>query len=321
MSRANRNFVPLGVSLIALALGAGSGGCGTTVGNPMVALEIQGTAPGTLSAPIAFPSLARLTAPLYGPVSALASPRRDSILSAASAATIEVEVSDANGDPIGTLTLDTARLALEEITIETDDSETKDPDFPGPYIVNLVTNTVEPALGTIQLPAGTYKQIQLKLAKTEDGDVPSSDDLFKRSIYVEGTYSGEAGGSTRTDIPFTMAFDLDEEFQLTPTGGTSAGISLAAGENATIIVAFRLNRWLRFNDGETNSDGLDFDNLSVGGGEIVLDEDASGDDEKIREVIKENIKISADYGKDANGDGELESSEDDDSDPHDEGDD
>ena len=44
---------------------------------------------------------------------------------------------------------------------------------------------------------------------------------------------------------------------------------------------------------------------------ILLDENASGDNSTIREIIKDNIEESADYGEDEDGSGELESDDDD----------
>ena len=53
---------------------------------------------------------------------------------------------------------------------------------------------------------------------------------------------------------------------------------------------------------------------------IVLDETTIGDNATIREIIKDNIEESADYGEDEDGSGELESDEDDDPDDDDEDD-
>jgi hypothetical protein len=55
----------------------------------------------------------------------------------------------------------------------------------------------------------------------------------------------------------------------------------------------------------------DLSNLA---GNITLDEVATGDSSTVRELIRDTIKASADYGKDEDGDGKLGKDEDDDSD-------
>jgi len=86
-----------------------------------------------------------------------------------------------------------------------------------------------------------------------------------------------------------------------------------------LIIAFRLNKWFNFSNIETNSNSLDFNDLTVttgtSGDEIRLDENVQASlSRQVREVIKDNIKDSADYGKDSDNNGELESDEDDDPD-------
>jgi len=150
-------------------------------------------------------------------------------------------------------------------------------------------------------------------------------DTFCNSIYMEGTYTGKTASGQVTDVPFVLSFDFDETFELTGAGGTSEGFEITADSTNPIIIAFRLATWMDFNNAETNGSSVDFTQLIVehdadGLDMILLDEDAIDPNDDIRKVIKENIKKSADYGKDQNGDGELASDEDDDPDAEDDDD-
>ena len=79
-----------------------------------------------------------------------------------------------------------------------------------------------------------------------------------------------------------------------------------------------MNKWFLFNNPETNENELDFTQLTSSNNQIILDKDTENENnKKIRTIIKENIKLSADYGKDSDNDGNLESDEDDDPDEND----
>ena len=261
---------------------------------------------------------------------------------------VVLPVTDANGNPIGTLTIDDARLALKEIKLKLAEEEIEGKEdsleleqendsikYPGPYVVELIHNTVSPPLDTITIPAGVYKELELKLDKIEgdeddeDGTqlVDSSDPLFGNSIYIAGTYTGLTAGGEVTGVPFILSYDFGEKFELTGltnTGAADSAVGMTISDLGVnpIIVAFRMVQWFSFSNPETNDKDLDFSGLVVtedGDGlpQILLDEDAEGDNKEIRKVIKENIKESADYGKDEDGDGELGSDEDDDPDDDD----
>lgn len=286
--------------------------CGSDALKNKLSLKIQGTEKGALSA--------------------------SSLNTASAVGTKTVDIKDETGAVVGSLLITKAQVALKEIEFESEEELSLDTalegdsseevedsfDFKGPYIVDLVTDTVSPELGFADLPPGIYKEIELKLDKVEGDEldeqgaqlVDASDPLFGNCIYIEGTYTGPSSTGAQTDIPFKMSFALDEEFELSGPGAVSNGIDVST--SVDVIIAFRLQKWFAFDSLETNSDGsLSPNKLIVQSGEIVLDDQASGDNDAIRDMIKENIKDSADYGEDKDDDGVLESDEDDDEDDED----
>lgn len=263
--------------------------------------------------------------------------------------TVDVNVTDQQGVVIGLIKLHRANIVLTEIKLKLADEELAEAEsteeeaelqeendsvkFMGPYLVNLLNSTVVPSIDTVSIPVGEYKEMEMKLHKINGNDkkpdntdlVGAGDPLFSNSIYLEGTYTGVSASGNVADIPFYMAFDLTEKFELTnidaQTGlaDSTVGLTVAIGGINPIIVAFRMAEWFIFDNAETNNRDIDFNNLVItennaGEGEIRLDENADMDNKDIRKVIKDNIKESADYGKDKDGDGELDDDEDDDPD-------
>lgn len=279
-------------------------GCDTAGSSGDINLSFTGTKPGTL------PNLSG-SSQNFGVNRAVVSSQ-------------DITVYSTSGAVLGTITLTDARLALKEIKLKREGASESDDSihFNGPYVVNLLNNTVSPSLSTIEVPPGDYNEIELKLDKIQgdeldsDGSqlVDNADDLYGNSIYLSGTYTGTTNGGTVTDAPFSLSFDFDETFELSGADVVEA-FTIDADYTYPIIIAFRMSKWFVFNDVETNPDSVDFSNLVLRTGEIVLDENASDESAnnvKIREVIEENIEESADYGVDDDGSGELESDEDDD---------
>ncbi len=288
-----RKFNRIAISISVLGL---VWGCGTTTGNYVTQLLIQGTKPGSLSAV-----------------------RRAITLQSSSVA---ISVKNKDGTAAGTLTLTDARLALKEIKfkrVETGLSQTEiDGDdeikLTGPYVVDLLTDTMTPALPNLALAVGSYSSIELKLDKIEGDEkdatgaqlISNSDSLFGKSIFLEGTYTGTTASGLVTDTPFTLSFKIDEELKYT---GTNA-FPVAAGQNNNIVIAFRLVKWLAFDNLTVNDKGVDFRDVVVSSGRIDLSDASSGNNEKVWQVIRDGVEKSADYGVDKDGNGKLESSED-----------
>ncbi len=243
---------------------------------------------------------------------------------------VDISVLGDDGLEQGVITITEARVALKEIEFERPEDEdaeeagveTEDEfEFEGPFVVDLLADTVTPELDFATLPAGEYEEIEFKIDKiegdevAEDGATPlvdETDPLFGNSIYIAGLYSGLTAEGTVTAVPFTLSYDIDESFELKAPGETAVTFLITEGEINPVIIAFRLNRWFDFSGA-----GADFSQIALtASGAIVLDNSQEG----IRDLVKENIENSADYGVDADQDGELEADEDDDPDEEDAGD-
>lgn len=286
-----------------LILISGCSGDNTTAGNPLVALSVQATAPGDLSA----------------------SSFSNSSLNTNS---IIVDVKDSSGVAVGQLNIQSAKIALKEIEFELESqqaSEEVEFDFKGPFVVNLLDNSISPELPQVELVEGVYNEVKLKIDKIEGDEVDSNgnpvlspaDPLFGNSVVVSGLYTGPTGNQGNvSDMSFELIFDFDDELELTGVGDTSVGFNLESGLNQ-IILAFRTAKWLDFSNVETNESGMEPAQIEVVGGVISLTVGSVGNNSSIRDVLYKNIKESLDYGKDIDGDGILESDEDDDPDSED----
>ncbi len=221
-----------------------------------------------------------------------------------------VAVTAADGSSLGTLVLDIAKLSLKEIKLkrDSDDSESEY-EFKGPFVVDLLTNTMTPNADTIAMEQGVYQDIQLKLHKLEKDDaegISEDDPIVERSIYLKGSYVN--GDTTKA---FELSFEFDEEFSLKDFVPNPKGFTITKGKNP-IVIAFNMARWFDFSDEDINEEGVDFSGLSAGS--IILSKDTEETEKKIYETIRDAIKKSARFGKDEDEDGKLEKTEDNDDD-------
>jgi heat shock protein HslJ len=255
--------------------------------------------------------------------------------SVTSTPTISLSITGKTGTIIGEATLTQAKIAVKEIQFSMPDSEIDNEakqeqeneiEFKGPFIVDLITDSVTPELKPVALLPATYTGIKLKLDKIE-GDETNEDDgsalatekdsIYQHSIYLEGTYTGVIQRQKYENIPFTVKYDMDKEINFN-TAGTN-GFKVALDSMNTIIVAFNLDDWFNFSNGETNPDQVDFSDLTVqtdanGNPFIVIEktDEQSDINAAVQEVIEHNLELSTRYGKDEDHDGHLGNKEDDD---------
>ena len=254
--------------------------------------------------------------------------------SIASTPTISLSITGKDGSTIGTATLTQAKIAVKEIQFSMPDSEIDNEakkeqedevEFKGPFIVDLITDSVTPELKPVALIPGTYTGIKLKLDKIEgnetnedDGSALATekDSIYQHSIYLEGTYTGTIQQVQYQNIPFTVKYDMDKEINFN-TAGTK-GFKVALDSMNNVIVAFNLDDWFNFSNRETNPDQVDFSDLTVqtdanGDPFIVIEktEEQSDVNAAVQEVIEHNLEMSTCYGKDEDHDGQLGNKEDD----------
>ena len=208
-----------------------------------------------------------------------------------------IKVTGRNGQTIGSIVLSEARVVLGEIKIKTasDEQEARE-SFNGPFIVDLISHSAAPKPEVITLAGGTYKHIDLKLRKLEDGQangiLADGDPLRNKSIHLRGVYT--ASTSTATPQALDMSFDLDEQFAL----NRNAAVTVDTKVTNNIIIAFDLDRWFDFS-------GREADLTDLGIQTITLDKDSKERSSTVRQAIKENIKGSSKFGKDVDHDGRL----------------
>lgn len=214
----------------------------------------------------------------------------------------EIEVTHANGSAGGSLDLTSAQVVLEEIELEADSASVEgrddETDFKGPYVADLLNDTLTPTPEQAKVPAGIYEEIELKMAKlgkkeAKKAGLSKDNPLVGKSILLSGTYTAPDGEQKS----FKMTFELGEEFELLDTDD---GVEIVAHEVNPLVIAFQLDQWFDFSDPETNPDGYDFRDVTAS--EIVLSKDSDSDAAKeLHDAIKESIKDSADFEKEKDG--------------------
>lgn len=242
---------------------------------------------------------------------------------------VDVTVYDNNGNADGTLTLTKAWMVVKEVDMEKEDEVEDDGleteveiEFVGPFVVDLLTSTSSPELPALMMDAAFYDEIEMDIEKLGPNDLDGSGaplidtypELEHYSLYLEGTYTDQTE-STYINIPFTLKYDQTDEFEMSGVA-LGNGVALEAGSAANMLVAFRMARWFRFDDPDTNSDLLYTISDAIvsdgaGGYQLVLDGNTNSD---VMDIVEDNIEDSADFGEDSDGDGELGSDEDEDDD-------
>jgi hypothetical protein len=173
------------------------------------------------------------------------------------------------------------KISIRDVVFKNDDDpnsslDTDEIQFRGPYQVDLLngTDALTQTIGTAFVPDGLYKELRFKFHKDED--LPATDDLFDKSIYIEGTIDG---------TPFVFWHDTSENLDV----GRSTGVEVVGGM-VEFTVTFDISQFLSsFNQidlstaTDNNQDGL----IEI----FPNDQDGNQD---IADQLKENIKATAD---------------------------
>lgn len=173
------------------------------------------------------------------------------------------------------------KISIRDVVFKNDDDpnsnlDTDEIQFRGPYQIDLLDNSdaLTQTIGTVSVPDGLYKELRFKFHKDEA--LPLEDDLFDKSIYIEGTVDG---------TPFVFWHDTSENLDV----GRNTGIQVTDG-TVNFTVTFDMSQFLNsFNQidlstaTDNNQDGL----IEI----FPNDEDGNQD---IADQLKENIKATAD---------------------------
>ncbi|MBT8291053.1 MAG: DUF4382 domain-containing protein [Muriicola sp.] len=173
------------------------------------------------------------------------------------------------------------KISIRDVVFKNDDDpnsnlDTDEIQFRGPFQVDLLDNAdaLTQTIGTAFVPDGMYKELRFKFHKDED--LPMENDLFDKSIFIEGTIDG---------TPFVFWHDTSENLDV----GRSTGVEVIDG-TVNFTVTFDISQFLSsFNEidlstaTDNNQDGL----IEI----YPNDEDGN---REIADLLKENIKATAD---------------------------
>lgn len=192
-----------------------------------------------------------------------------------------IEVTDTGGSVIGSITLTQASVGLKEIKLSNSGENQNIQKFEGPYLANLLTNQVTPALGQIKVPAGGYNSLKVGIEKLDSekiSQVAEGSSLDGKSIYLVGSFKDLNGVSK----PLQMDFELSEELEIQTTGE----IDIEKGVANKLTMAFDFSVWFDFSN-------ADYDFNDLASSSIVLTKDAEDETaKKLQEYMKEQIKNS-----------------------------
>ena len=188
------------------------------------------------------------------------------------------------GRVTSTIEITDFKISIRDIAFKNEDDDnpqfdTADVKFRGPYQLDLLSggDALTATLGNAVIPNGNYKEIRFKFHKDED--LPASDNLFDRSLFVAGTIDG---------VPFELSHDTSENFDV----GRTTGVIVQDNE-INLAVEFSIDQFLSSLNPvdlstavDGNQDGL----IEIG----TNDPDGNND---LADLIKDNIKEAADLIK------------------------
>ena len=173
------------------------------------------------------------------------------------------------------------RISIRDVIFKNDDDDTSSLDtdeiqFRGPYQIDLLDNTeaLSQTIGNVFVPDGRYKELRFKFHKDED--LPVTDDLFDRSIFIAGTIDG---------VPFEFWHDTSENLDL----GRNTGVLVQDGI-VDFTVQFDISQFLSSLNQIDLSQATDNNNDGL---IEIYPNDADGNQD-IAADLKENIKMAAD---------------------------
>jgi hypothetical protein len=190
--------------------------------------------------------------------------------------------------------------AAETANEETEDEATEEVEFNGPYFVNLASATAQ-VLDTKYIPSKVYKRIEMKLEAAESDSSPNWPvgtpvGLSNKSMLIEGTYNG---------VNFSFSSHDGTEFKVSGAGG----ISPEEGQNLLMSIKFSdIIKKINLSALASSTDkNISEENRIIFTDACPLIESGIND---IYTCFRKGLESEADFGKDSDGSGELESDED-----------
>ncbi|MEP1093473.1 MAG: hypothetical protein ABJG78_00085 [Cyclobacteriaceae bacterium] len=202
---------------------------------------------------------------------------------------------------------------VEEIELKIDDSDSRsvtdsvytDNEFQGPFILDLLSDTLAVDLAQADLPKGIYDELEFDVAPSSDASSP----LDGKSILISGDIAG---------VPFTFWTDEEEEFEINfPKNG---GDLVVDSTGFVLVINFELNTIFGPNG------SIDLSRAKDGNGDGTIEihpDDPDGNNilaVKILSELEDAVEIEEDKDEDEDGEGE-EDEEDEEDETDDEGED
>ena len=113
------------------------------------------------------------------------------------------------------------RISIRDVVFKNDEDsssylDTDEIRFRGPYQIDLLNDAsaLSQTIGNVVVPDGLYKELRFKFHKDED--LPITNELYDKSIYIEGTINEQ---------PFIFWHDTSENLDV----GRSTGVSVNGG--------------------------------------------------------------------------------------------
>lgn len=187
----------------------------------------------------------------------------------------QLAVIDKSGKAAGQIEISSVQLTIAAISVGRATSDlTTSPKLTGPFVLDLLTNTITPTPDKLTLPKGDYKDISFQLYNQAGG-----------SVHLKGTYTAP----NRKTSPIKISLDADDQISLMKKA-PSPIIQVSAGTNQQIAITFQLDQWFNFK-------GKDTDLTSVTDAELTIDRAATGEGKKLWDAFLNNVKTSIDFDK------------------------
>jgi hypothetical protein len=181
------------------------------------------------------------------------------------------------------VTITNAQVVIEEIEFESDTADTLDFEFETPFVQDLALDTSLHVITTVQVPFGTYEEMEIEIAKLDEEDgaaFTQNPELQNLSIRAEGFLDGDPAKT----FVFTSDISVTQEREFEPP--------LVIDEttpSTNVVLTIDLGTWFV----DENNNPLD----------PTL--------ENNRRTIENNIKASIKVFEDEDDDGEADEDDDD----------